>query len=234
MKQIQHFIVSKEISGTSLRIEDRDLVFQMNKVLRYRPGDSCVVLDGKGAKAKALIKEIDKKHVMLELGEHEKCEPSKEKIRLYCALPKKPATFELIVQKACELGVDEIIPLITERSQVAELKKTERLRSIMKESAEQCERCFLPEFKACLKFKDFIANKPDGEILAGDAWDFDLKLKDVPKSALMNIVIGPEGGLSKEELDSIRKLGGRVFLLGNYVLRMETAAIAAISVVRFG
>lgn len=234
MKQLQHFIIEKDIGGNILLIEDRELLFQMNKVLRYMPGDSCVLLDGKGVKAKALIKEIDKKHATVELIDLEKCKRPKEKIRLYCSPSKKPATFELIAQKACELGVDEIIPLVGERSQVSELRKTERLRLIMKEASEQCERCFLPELGELITLKDFLLRIPDGEILAGDAWDFDLKLKDVVKTAAVNILIGPEGGFSKAELDAIRKAGGRVFSLGDYVLRMETAAIAAISVVRFG
>ncbi len=234
MKQIQHFIIEKDIGGNILLIDDRELLFQMHTVLRYRPGDSCVVLDGKGAKVRALVKEIDKKHATLELSDLEKCKRPVERIRLYCSPSKKPSTFELIVQKACELGVDEIIPLIGERSQVSELKKTERLRFIMKEASEQCERCFLPELGACITLKDFLSKKPGGEILAGDVRDFDMKLKDVEKAATVNILIGPEGGFSKLELDAIRKAGGRIFSLGDNVLRMETAAIAAISVVRFG
>lgn len=234
MKQIQHFIVETAIDGNELEIRDRALLFQMNKVLRYRVGDSCVVLDGKGAKAKGTLREIDAKHALLNLSEHELCEKPKVTIRLYCALPKKPATFELIVQKACETGVDEIIPLVSERCQVSDLRKPERLHLIMKEAAEQCEGCFLPELRDCVKFSAFIANPPDGDILAGDAWDYDVMLHEVEECEIVNILIGPEGGFSKEELLAIRKIGGRVFVLGDYVLRMETAAIAAIAVVRFG
>lgn len=234
MKQIQHFIIEENILGPKLLIEDRNLLNQMTNVLRYRVGDKCIVLDGKGNKASGTFLLIHKKQAELALTEHEVCERPKQKIRLFMAMSKKPATFELIVQKACELGVDEIIPLITNRTQIDDLRKTDRLRFILKESAEQCERIFLPELKDPLKFLDFIKNPPDGLILAGDAWDFDAKLKDIQKNEIVNIVIGPEGGLSKEELDMIRNIGGKIFSLGEYILRMETAAIASISVVRFG
>lgn len=233
MKQIQHFIIDGNIQGESILIEDRNLVNQMLNVLRYVEGDQCVVLDGKGNKAKGTIGQINKRMVEIFLSEQEICNKSEQTIRLYIALSKKPATFELIVQKACELGVDEIISLVTNRTQVDYLRKPERLQLIMKESAEQCERCFVPKLKLPLKFSDFIKYPPEGLILAGDAWDFDLKLKDAEKNKILNIVIGPEGGLTKEELGEIRNVGGKIFSLGEYVLRMETAAISAISVVRF-
>ncbi len=233
MKQIQHFILEGNIGGETYLIEDRNLLSQMMNVLRYREGDECVVLDGKGNKAKGSITQINKRMAELALSNHETCDKPEKKIRLYVALSKKPATFELIVQKACELGVDEIIPLISVRTQVVYLRKTERLQLIMKEAAEQCERCFLPKLKIPLKFSDFIKNPPEGLILAGDAWDYDIKLKDAEKSKIINIIIGPEGGLTKEELGMIRNIGGKIFSLGEYVLRMETAVISAISVVRF-
>lgn len=234
MKQIQHFIIEGNISGDNILIEDRILLSQMLNVLRYRVGDVCIFLDGKGNKAVGTLISINKKMAELSLSEHEVCKKPEQKIRLFIAISKKPSTFELIVQKACELGVDEIIPLVTNRTQIDDLRKTDRLKFIMKESAEQCERAFMPELKNTLKFEEFLKNPPDGLILAGDAWDYDLKLKDAVENKTINIVIGPEGGLTKKELEEIRGIGGKIFLLGEYILRMETAAIAAISVVRFG
>lgn len=234
MKQIQHFIIEENITGESVLIEDRNLVNQMLNVLRYKEGDTCVLMDGKGRKAIGTIVLVNKRVTEIALSEHEICTKPEQTIRLYCALSKKPATFELIVQKACELGVDEIIPLVTNRTQVDYLRKPERLQLIMKESAEQCERCFLPKLKLSLKLPDFVKYPPDGLILAGDVWDYDLKLKDAGRNKILNILIGPEGGLTKEELTAIRGIGGEIFSLGEYVLRMETAAISAISVVRFG
>ncbi len=233
MKQIQHFIIDGNIKEEAILIEDKELLNQMTSVLRYRVGDKCIVLDGKGMKANGEITEINRKFAKLNLTGHEECKRSEQKIRLFIAISKKPSTFELIVQKACELGVDEIIPIISNRTQVDDLRKTDRLKFIIKEAAEQCERPFLPELSESISLEEFVKNPPDGLILAGDAWDYDLKLIDSERSNLVNIVIGPEGGLTKDELQMIREIGGKIFLLGEYILRMETAAIAAISVVRF-
>lgn len=233
MKQIQHFIVDQDISGDEIKIENLEIVSQMRKVLRMRSGDICTILDGKGKKADAEILEIGKSFVRLKLKNHIVCEKPEKMIRLFCALSKKPATFEMIVQKATELGAVEIVPLISERCQVRKLVKNERLKMIIKEAAEQCERCFLPDLKEAILFDDFIKEKPDGVILAGDAWNFDLKFSEIRSGNVVNLIIGPEGGLTDDELGKLREIGGKIFQLGDNVLRMETAAIAAIAVVQF-
>lgn len=235
MRQIQHFIVNENITGNEVKIFDNDLIHQIKNVLRLRVGDPLIVLDGKGQKAEAEILEIDKKSANLSLKNHEKFERARHKIRLYSALSKKPSTFELILQKATELGVDEIIPLITERTQVEDVKKNERLNLIVKEATEQSERIFMPELKASVIFPEFIVHPPSGLILAGDPWQFDGELKELKsKNVDLNIVIGPEGGLTNKELEQIRDIGGKIFQLGKSVLRMETAAIASLAVVLYG
>lgn len=235
-----------DLSGRTVEISDDNLLHQIRNVLRFRIGTECVLLDGKGTKASAKLVELNKKFAQFEVLEREICEKTGgggtngKIVRLFCALPKKPATFELIVQKATELGVSQIVPLDTARCQVHSLYKTDRLKFIIKEAAEQCERIDLPVLCPLMPFKDFIARPPTGLILAGDPWDFDKPLREVVKETSktagakeINLIIGPEGGLTTEEIVAIRKAGGTIFLLGKNVLRMETAAVAAISVVLF-
>jgi 16S rRNA (uracil1498-N3)-methyltransferase len=107
---------------------------------------------------------------------------------------------------------------------------------IIKEATEQCERLFLPKFHPILKFEKFIESPPDGVILTGDAGMHDIKLGEMKIDSGKNIslVIGPEGGLTDKELADIHRIGGKIFVLGDTVLRMETAVIAALSVVLFG
>jgi len=114
------------------------------------------------------------------------------------------------------------------------LKKLERIEMIIREACEQSERCFVPRLHEVLKFGDFVENRPKGMILAGDARIFDKKLSEVKIEGDVNLVIGPEGGLTDLELEEIKRIGGVRFLLGETVLRMETAAISALSVVQFG
>lgn len=230
---MQYFFVNQDVSKNDLVIVDEDLLNQMKNVLRFRIGDECIFLDGEGARAKGSLKNIEKKSITVALSEHEKREMPKRKIRLYTALSKKPATFELIVQKATELGVTDIIPLITKRCQITDLRKTDRLNLIIKEAAEQCERFFLPRLHEVITLEALLKNPTDGIFLCGDARNYDKKLSEIKFDGDVNLIIGPEGGLTDSELSEIRKIGGTIFILGENVLRMETAAISALSIILF-
>lgn len=235
MKQIQHFFIDAELAHERVTVRDAELLNQMKNVLRFRAGDKVILLDNRGSKAEATVETIHSKEAILILGKRDVCSAAKRRLRLFVALPKKPATLEWILEKATELGVTDIVPLDTARCQVHELRKLERLRAIIKEAAEQCERCFLPELHEVMTFSTLLAERPSGLLLAGDPWTYDQKLSVVERGQEdINVVIGPEGGLTPEELEALRKAGGTLFLLGDLVLRMETAVIAALSVVQFG
>ncbi|MBU0981181.1 16S rRNA (uracil(1498)-N(3))-methyltransferase [Patescibacteria group bacterium] len=232
---MQNFIIEKDISGELVRVDDADLLHQMRNVLRFEVGDKCMVLDGKGVKAKGEVLELHRKGASIKLSEHEMCTPPARAIRLYCALANKLSTFELIVQKATELNVTDIIPLTTERSQVDHIRKPERLKAIIKEATEQCGRCFLPVLHEVQAIGKIVQKPPTGIILVGEPWKYKERYRDilVPENEDVNVVIGPEGGFTDPELKMMDEVGGRIFLLGNTILRMETAAIAVLSVVQF-
>lgn len=233
---MQHFIVDRDISGSLLKIENQDLLHQMKDVLRFRVGDECVVLDGKGSKAKGEIEELHRKGASISLKDHSKCDPKPRSLRLYFAIPKKPATLEMIVQKATELGVTDLIPFTAARTQLDHVRKPERLLSIIREACEQSERCFLPTLHDVSSLQKLIENPPKGLLLVGEPWKHKVKLKDIdiPEESDVNVIIGPEGGLSDIELEALEEAGAKLFLLGETVLRMETAVIAALSIVQFG
>ena len=236
---MQHFIINQEISGKEIRILDKDILHQMQSVLRFKRGDEVMVMDGQGSKARGVIEELHKKGAVIRLDGHEVCKTPVWRLWLYCAISKKPATFELICQKATELGVTDIVPLITSRCQVDILRKPERVEAIIREACEQCERCFVPRLHEPVRLQDFLDESPGGMFLAGDARIYDKKLHDILRGSRLEredvkLIIGPEGGLTDEELAAVRAAGGGLFLLGETVLRMETAAIAALSVLQFG
>ena len=234
MKQIQHFFIDADLSQERVTVRDHELLNQMKNVLRFRAGDKVVLLDNRGNLADATVEVIHAKEASLVIHKRERFEAPPRRLRLYVALPKKPATLEWIVEKATELGVTDIVPVDTQRCQVHELRKTERLRLIIREAAEQCERIFMPELHEVLNFDELLKDKPSGLLLAGDPWIYDQKLSAIEmKDEDLNIVIGPEGGLTDEELSAIRNAGGTLFQLGDLVLRMETAVVAALSVVQF-
>jgi 16S rRNA (uracil1498-N3)-methyltransferase len=234
MKQIQHFFIDADLAHERVTVREPELLNQMKNVLRFRAGDKVVLLDGRGVRADATVEVIHGKKAVLVVQKREKFAAAERRLRLYVALPKKPATLEWIVEKATELGVTDIVPIDTARCQVHELRKLERLRLIMKEAAEQCERIFMPALHEVLSLEELLKDLPSGLLLAGDPWTYDEKLSKLKLGGDVNIVIGPEGGLSGEELAAIRSAGGTLFQLGDLVLRMETAVIAALSVVQFG
>jgi len=232
---MQHFFVDQDLSDSHLAITDGDLLHQMKNVLRVRVGEEFVFLDNKGIKVKAIVESVDKKAVVVKLNGKQISAYHSRHIRLFIAISKKPATFELILQKATELGITDIIPLVTSRCQVKEIRNQKRLNFIVKEAAEQCERNFLPMFHEVIAFNKFIASPPHGLMLTGDGRIYDKKLSEVKieKDENVNLVIGPEGGLTDEELKDIKNLGGTIFILGENILRMETAAISAMSLILF-
>lgn len=235
MRQIQHFFIESDLSEKTVEVTDRDLLRQMKEVLRFRRGDACVLLDNRGTKAKAVLQEFHSKGAVFAI-ESRQFEPKPDRrLSLYVALSKKPATLEWIVEKATELGVTDLIPLDTERTQVHELRKTDRLAAILKEAAEQSERAYLPILHPLLSFKEFLAHPPYGKILAGDPWKYDAPLSKVlpGQKEDAHLIIGPEGGLTDEELTAIQQIGGKIFLLGETVLRMETAVIASLALVQY-
>jgi len=232
---MQHFFVDQDISESHLTLTDEEILHQMKNVLRVRVGEEFIFLDNKGGKTKGVTESIDKKTIVFKLSEYKNYPYPNRHIRLYIAISKKPATFELILQKATELGVTDIIPLNTSRCQIKEIHNLRRLNFIIKEASEQCERIFLPIFHEVISFDKFATSPPNGIILTGDGRFYDKKLSEIKieKDENVNLVIGPEGGLTDEELKAIKDSGGTIFILGENILRMETAAISALSLIVF-
>lgn len=235
MRQTQHFFINEDLFQPEVLIEDRELLRQMKEVLRFRKGDECVLLDNKGTLAEASLEEFHNKGARFSIKSRKIATAPNRALRLFCGLPKKPSTFEWIVEKATELGVTDIYPLDTERSQVHELRKTERLKAIVKEASEQSERAFMPVLHELMTFEEFLKFESSGCLLAGDPWIYSSKLSELgPFGRDTDLVIGPEGGLTSQELKAIQMKGGHLFLLGQTVLRMETAVIASLSVIQYG
>ena len=149
--------------------------------------------------------------------------------------PVKKSPTEYIVQKATELGVSKIIPVITERTITKNLN-LKRMQDIAIESSEQCERITIPEVCALKKLKDLIPNWDNDRIIF--FCDETIRNNDVVKIDFQNlstksfgaILVGPEGGFSKNETNYLReKKFIRPTDLGPRILRSDTAVIAALS-----
>ena len=149
-----------------------------------------------------------------------------------CLVKKTP--MEIILQKATELGVTIITPIISERTEVKELN-LERAHKITIEATEQSNQLKPPIINKVTKLKDFISNNKDIKIFFANVNSkYRLKSADIEKGQSISILIGPEGDFSPQELELILATSNLTsFTLSRNILRTDTAVISAISLVNF-
>jgi 16S rRNA (uracil1498-N3)-methyltransferase len=211
-------------------------------VLRLKVGDEVTVFDGRGHEARCTISEIARDTVRLTALQHSTTAQLRCRITLAQAMPKK--TMDLIVQKATELGVSAIVPLISERT-VAKLDgktgRADRWGDIALEACKQCGNNWLPEVHPPQKYDVFLRSvgqfnlkliaslQPDAKLLKTILADSPIRqLADSLPSVLL--IVGPEGDFTTAELDLARSAGCVPLSLGPLVLRAETAALYALSI----
>ena len=205
-------------------------------VLRLKAGDTVNVFDGRGHEAQAAISQISNQSVQLKLLTQSTSAMLPCRITLAQAIPKK--SMDLIVQKATELGVATIVPLVSDRTLVKldeDSKKVERWREIALESCKQCGNNWLPETQFPRKANDFLAALPPYDLkligsLQPDAKPLKKILGDSTRPSSVLILIGPEGDFTPAEISLAKSTGCLPLSLGPLVLRAETAAIYTLSI----
>jgi 16S rRNA (uracil1498-N3)-methyltransferase len=230
----------------ALRLEGAEAHHAID-VLRLKPGGRIVLFDGRGLEATAEIDRISKGMVSLKPILTSRTAPLPYRLVLGQAVPKGKQ-MDLIVQKATELGVSTIVPLLSERTVVQvessdEAQKAARWNLIAIEAAKQCGQNWLPDVRTPLRPKSFLENPETCDIafigsLQDDARDFRsafLEHREArgrnPRSAM--ILIGPEGDFTPAELALAKTAGCIPVSLGPIVLRTETAAIFSLSVLSY-
>jgi 16S rRNA (uracil1498-N3)-methyltransferase len=211
-------------------------VHHIKNVLRMKAGDPLELLDGTGQIYSAKISEIKKDKVICDLvsSKHEEKE-LKVKVTLAQCLPKAKK-MDLVVQKCTELGVHEIIPALSERS-ISKAEKQERWKKIAREAAEQSGRSTIPEILPLTKFEEVLKIKEKFD-LALIPWELEKEtsLKKVLTNYQTNrllILIGPEGGFSRSEIELARSAGFIPVSLGPAILRTETAGMAMLAMINY-
>lgn len=199
-------------------------------VMRIRPGDPVKLFDDATGEWLGIAIEVRKRDVTLAVGERLREREAVPDLWL-CAAPIRRGRIDWVVEKACELGVARVAPVLTRRAVVDKLN-LERLRAHMIEAAEQCGRSALPELAEPVKLAALLREWPAERALffadeAGGAPAL-AAMRSAPGPAA--ILIGPEGGFDDEERAAIRALPRAVGIsLGPRILRAETAAAAAVS-----
>lgn len=202
-------------------------------VVRARVGEEVEVFDGAGRAARGRVESIERDRAVIAVGEALPSRESPLPIHLAMSIIQLDK-FELVLQKATELGVRTLIPLVTDRIELRAERysgKAARWQRIVFEAVKQCGRAGMPVIAPPAPMAEIVA-RPGTKIL----FDADAPPSAIERPEEVTILIGPEGGWTEEELRAARDHGVLLQPLGPRRLRAETAAIAAVSVIasRFG
>ena len=211
----------------------------LRDVLRLRLGDEVSVFDGDGAEYRCSIKEVDKKVSLLNLIEEiVPASPESGVSLTVAATILNGEKYDLIIQKAVELGVTTLVPMNTIRCDVKlkdAAKRMDRWRRIALEATKQSGRAKLMHIAEPIGFETFIGHKENDSFILFSERDGD-SFSTVKKSKKITALFGPKGGWDDSELAAARSAGIRVITLGGRILRAETASIAITAILqhRFG
>ena len=210
----------------------------LTRVLRLRPKAALTLFNGRGGEYRASIERVQGSKVMVAIGEHEPIERESPFPLTLAQGVSRGERMDLVVQKATELGVARLVPLLTERSIVRldeeqSDRKSSHWRAIAIAACEQCGRNRLPEVALPAQLREFL-RQPSGEgvrlLLSPSATR---RIEDVSRPAGgATVLIGPEGGLSDAEQEDALTAGFTAVNLGPRVLRTETAAIASLTLLQ--
>lgn len=238
------YIENEQIRNDKICIVGSD-VNHIKNVLRLKTGDDVCVCDGKGKEYICKISDINSECVKLDIIEKTTSNTElNNKIYLFQGLPKKDK-MELIIQKAVELGVTEVIPVITKRTVVKiedgkkEAKKLARWQAIATSAAEQSKRGIIPNVHNIVNFKEALkmAADLDCSIIPYENAKNMKKTVDILKESVkkgsIGIFIGPEGGFDDNEIDDAIDNNTKPITLGKRILRTETAGFTIMSILMF-
>ena len=228
------FVPGPLVEETTVAIDS--LAPQLTGVLRLAPGASILLLDGSGREFVATVVVLSRHRARAQIvSSHlNQAEPEFRLTLLQCTL--KQDKFEWVLQKGTELGIARFVPVISERSIVRPLTavraKYERWHTILREAAEQSGRGRIPELAEPFEWLAAVRNLQGPGLVAWEEANSAPNLMHAlgaPADTVeqLSLAIGPEGGLTKAEVDAAEDSGWRRFTLGPRILRAETAAITA-------
>lgn len=241
----QFFIQPDSIKEEEIWIADPQDVNHIRNVLRMKKGEKVsFCCEAKGKEYICSIEEIESdivKAAIIDINGESRELPVK--ITLFQGLPKSDK-MELIIQKAVELGVAEIVPMATKRAVVKldakkAAKKVQRWNEIAKSAAKQSKRGLIPEVKPVMSFKEAVEYGKSMDMLLipyedakGIAHSREV-VETVKDKKSLGIYIGPEGGFPEEEVSLAMKAGAEPVTLGHRILRTETAGMTLLSILMF-
>ncbi|MDD2483452.1 MAG: RsmE family RNA methyltransferase [Eubacteriales bacterium] len=235
------FVENAIIKEDLIEIIDPEDIKHISKVLRLRIGDQIDVSDTVAFEYETEIVSIEAGVIRVRiLAKQSFTREPKLWVSLYQGVPKQ-GKMEEIIQKSVELGVHEIIPLMTERTVVDDKKnvdkKTERWQRVSAEAVKQCRRGIIPKIGNTKKLSEAVEDFSTYDLVL---FPYEAEQNQTIKTVLKSLetkpktiafVIGPEGGFSKEEAKTIISRGGQSVSLGKTILRTETAGPASLAMI---
>lgn len=208
----------------------------LREVLRLKPGDGVRVFDGAGNEFDAVVVKAMRDSAVLELGDNAQPASQESPLHLILALALlKGDKFDLVVQKATELGVNELVPVMTKFADIRlhdpsdASKRVARWQRIALEAAKQSGRAALPEIHAPVPFGELIRRETAAGALrvmfAERGGQSMIDLPEAISTPAASVLVGSEGGWAPEEIASAEEYGWKIVTLGGRVVRAETAAI---------
>ncbi|WP_336516318.1 RsmE family RNA methyltransferase [Pollutibacter soli] len=203
-------------------------------VLRMRENEILQLTDGKGSKANAVIIKTGKKNLDVKIQSVSHTERPSKQLTLAVSLLKNASRFEWLLEKATELGVHKIVPLICARTERQHFR-ADRMKNILISAMIQSQQFWLPELQEPQAFDQFFKTGfPGRRYIAHCLPDATKQLRSFKPASQSEILIGPEGDFTEEEIELAINHGFEAVTLGDNRLRTETAAIAAVTLILLG
>lgn len=237
LPKLRLFVAADLGDGATVEL-GREQSYYLANVMRANAGDGVALFNGRDGEWSSEITALGKRAVELRIAA--RLRPQAEEPDLWLAFaPTKRGCIDFVAAKATELGVARLLPVMTGRTQMTRVN-TGRLRANAVEAAEQCERLTVPEVSEPVSLADLLANWPaERRLLVGDESGGGQPIAEAAGNIATGanqpcaVLVGPEGGFTAAELDALGKLTFVTKIgLGPRVMRADTAAIAALSVIQ--
>ena len=235
----------QNITQDKIILSDKKHVHHLRDVLRLKAGDRVIIFDNKGNECTVVVEELSSRtqRVTFLVKDRHKVTPHLKRIKITvaCAMPKK-SKMDDIVDKLTQLGIDRIIPLETERviirlDKQKKILRQRRWKKIALSASQQSGRCNIPIVDPVKDIDEVLSDskvydlKIIPTLLEGQKSLKEIFIQANPKNVL--VLIGPEGDFTQKEINLAKKQGCLPVSLGDLVLRVETAAVAVASFMRF-
>lgn len=237
------YLPPEQCQGSTFTLENREAHHGL-RVLRLREQERVAVLDGRGNEFLCEVRKLSKRSIELAVTQKNQIPPLPYAITLVQAVPKGK-TMDLIVQKATELGVSRIVPLLSERvvPHLEDSAKPDKWHQVAIEAIKQSGAAWLPQIDPPLTPKEFLASNDrfDLPLIASLQSDtrhprerfraFQEEKDRAPQSVA--VWVGPEGDFTPAEMNAARSAGALPITLGRVILRSDTAAIYCLSILNY-